>query len=269
MNIFDLRSSQSIAPIVSALVLFACFFIEPTHADAQRARQRAVDRPERNKGNGLLVNLNYGGGRPLADLAIRFGGHQNIGLGLDYITTSNVLIGLESSLLFGTNVKEDPLAILRTPEGDIIGNDQAIADVSLKERGVYLGSRVGYLFGIKHKRSGLLVTVGAGYFQHRIRIQDNTQTMVQLAGDYKTGYDRLTGGLAVSQFIGYQRLVQYSGLSWCVGLESVQAFTQPLRNYDFSTMTANSGKRTDIILGVKLGVIVPFVFEDAPDEIYY
>lgn len=241
----------------------------PQAVSAQRAKQRPIDRPERNKGNGLLTHLNYGAGIPLADLATRFGNHQNIGLGLDYITDGNLLIGLETNFLFGAQVKEDPVAILRTPEGDIIGNDQSLVDFTLKERGLYVGGRIGYLIPVRHKRSGILVSLGGGYLSHRIRLQDNTQTAIQLAGDYKKGYDRLTAGPTITQFLGYMRLVRYSGLNWYAGLESMQAFTQPQRSFDFSTMSAPTGKRTDITLGLKLGIIMPFVFEEAPEDIYY
>ncbi len=252
-----------------ALIAVVNILMIPTSLSAQRTKQRPVERPERNKGNGLLIHLNYGGGIPLADLATRFGNHQTIGLGLDYITKGNLIYGFETNFLFGSKVKEDPVAILRTPEGDIIGNDQVVVDFSLKERGLFWGGRIGYLIPLLHKRSGILVSLGGGYFRHRFRLQDNTGTAIQLAGEYKKGYDRLTAGPALSQFIGYQHLVRNSGLNFYAGVESIQAFTQSQRSYDFSTQMALTGKRTDITLGLKLGFILPFVFESAPEEIYY
>ena len=233
------------------------------------SKSRPVERPERNKGNGFLTHFSYGAAVPAADLAKRFGNHQTVGLGLDYIANSNLVLGAEGTLLFGNKTKEDPLSILRTPDGDIIGNDQTLVDASLRERGLYVGGRIGYLFGLSQKRSGILLTVGAGGFRHRIRIQDNGQNFTQINGDYKKGYDRLVGGLALSQFVGYQHLVRYSGLNWFAGFEAIEGFTKPLRSYDFSTMSVPTGNRKDITFGAKIGMTLPFIFEDKPDEIYY
>jgi hypothetical protein len=253
-----------------SFLLFLAVFLAAKSASTQTLpKLRPVDRPERNKGNGLLVHFGYGAAKPSADLAKRFGPHQNIGLGMDYITEKNLILGLDANFMFGTEVKEDPLGILRTPEGDIIGSDQTLADVVLRERGIYIGGRVGYLFGLMHPRSGILVTIGAGNLRHRIRIQDNNNSMTQINGDYKKGYDRLSGGLALTQFVGYQRIVRYSGLNWFAGVEAMQGFTKPLRSYDFSTMSVPKGNRKDMSFGFKIGLTLPFIGEETPEEIYY
>jgi hypothetical protein len=228
-----------------------------------------VARPERNKGSGFLVHLTAGVGNPSGDLAKRFGIHQCLGLGVDYILKNNFSFGVQSNLLFGTKVKEDPLAILRTPDGDIVGSDQTLVNVGLRERGFYIGGHIAYLLSIKHKRSGILVQVGAGQFTHRIRLQDNSQNFAQLDGAYYKGYDRLAGGLAFSQFIGYQHLARFRGLNWFAGIEAIESNAKPLRSFDFSTMQAATGTRKDRVFGIKLGITLPFVFEERPDQIYY
>jgi hypothetical protein len=250
-----------ISLFVICLAPFASAQIQP--------KQRPVERPERNKGNGILTNLSLSFGIPAADLKKRFGAHQTVALCVDYITQKNLIVGLEGQILFGNSVKENPLTILLTPEGDIIGNDQTLVDFGLRERGGNVQLRLGYLFGIAHQRSGLLTTIGVGGMWHKIRITDNTKNMVQLDGDYIKGYDRLTGGLSLTQFVGYQHLVRYSGLNWFAGFESTQGFTKPQRDYDFSTMSRPQGNRTDVTLGFKIGMTLPFIGEDAPEEIYY
>lgn len=83
----------------------------------------------------------------------------------------------------------------RTPEGDIIGNDRLLASVVLRKRGYYFGGLVGKLFTFNEKRSGIRLTLGAGLLRHWIRIQDDNSSVPELTGDYKKGYDRLTGSL--------------------------------------------------------------------------
>lgn len=236
---------------------------------AQQPKQRALERPERNKGKGVLVHIGYGAGVPAADLAKRFGAHQSINLGTDFILENNIVFGIDGTLLFGQTVKEDPLSILKTPEGTIIGNDQTSSDYRLRQRATNLSVRAGYLFGLKHQRSGLLVTVGMGMFRHKIRIQDDTQNINQISGEYIKGYDRLSGGIAFTQFIGYQHLVRKSGLNWFAGFEGYQSTTKPLRLYDFSSMQYNTGTRRDLVFGFKAGITMPFIFEKTPEEIYY
>jgi hypothetical protein len=248
--------------------VFTLFVSQLAFAQIQ-PKQRPVDRPERNKGNGILTHLGTGFGIPSGDLSKRFGSHQTAGLGVDYITKRNLVLGIEANIIFGSKVKENPLTNLLTPEGDIIGNDQALVDYALRERGTTINLRVGYLFGIMHSRSGIIATFGVGGMQHKIRINDNTNNLNQLDGAYRQGYDRLAGGLTLTQFIGYQHLVRYSGLNWFAGVEATEGFTKPLRDYDFSTMTRPTGKRTDLLFGLKVGMTLPFIGDDVPEEIYY
>jgi hypothetical protein len=233
------------------------------------SKQRALLQPERNKGKGITLGLDYGFAIPAQDLSRRFGFYQIIGVEVDYITTRNLVLGLSGNFQFGSSVKEDPLSILKTPEGNIVGGDQALADYKLRMRGNHIGAKVGYLFGVKHNRSGILVTLGAGRYRHRISVQDNTGSLAHVAGDYKAGYDRLVGGLAVTQFVGYQHLVRYSGLNWYIGVEAMQGFTEQLRLYDFSQMSYNKGKRSDNHFRFKAGIILPFIREAKPEEIFY
>ena len=236
---------------------------------AQISVDPSAGKPARNKGKGILLHIALGQHKPYADLADRFGSHSSLGLGLDFMTRKNFVFGLNGDFLFGTKVLEDPVSILRTPEGDLIGSDQTLVDFKLAQRGWLFSGHLGYLIGVRGKRSGILCLVGAGWMQHKIRLQDNTTNFTQISGDYVKGYDRLTGGLAIKQFIGYQHLASRSGLNWFGGFEAVQAYTEPLRSYDFSTMTVPQGSRKDISIGIKLGLTLPFFKEDNPEEIYY
>ncbi len=233
--------------------------------------QRFPEHPEtdaRNTGQAILTHLTFAGQLPGGDLKDRFGTNGSFGGGAEWISANNFLLGLEGHYMFGNKVKEDPLAILRTPEGDLIGNDQTIADVVLRQRGYYIGGLIGKLFPIGNRRSGIRLTLGAGILNHWIRLQDNTSSVVQITGDYAKGYDRRSGGLALNQFIGWQHLGANRRANWFIGITLSQGFTSSLRSWDFTEMRKLDGGRSDLQFGLKIGWTLPFYLSNA-DKIFY
>ena len=226
-----------------------------------------------NHGDALLIHFYYSGHVPAGDMADRFGGSFMPGAGIDYQTDKgNLILGAEFGYLFGGTVKEDVLAPIRTPEGYIIGEQGGYSDIQLRERGIYLGGHVGKLFPVSEKnhRSGIRVTLGAGVLQHKIRVQDDpSQKAPQLADDYKKGYDRLSNGLALRQFIGYQHLGNEGRINFYAGLDLVQGFTQNRRSYNFDAFAQDTAKRTDLLIGIRVGWTLPFYIGRDPSEIYY
>lgn len=226
------------------------------------------DTEERNKGKAILLHLTFGVHLPVGDMADRFGPDGNFGIGLEYLTANNFILGADGYYLFGTKVNEDPLVILRTPEGDIIGNDRLLASVALRERGYYFGGLAGKLFTFNEKRTGILLTFGAGLLRHWIRIQDDNSSVTQLTGDYKKGYDRLTGGLALNQFIGWQNLAPNRRSNWLIGIEFNEGFTNTLRDWDFNDMRKLDDNRLDLRIGLRVAWTLPF-YQGPAEEIFY
>lgn len=249
------------------LFVFSLICAAALGAQAQRFQEHFME-PERNKGKAFLSHFGFGLGLPGADMAKRYGLAGNAGVGLDFITANNWIVGAETFLLFGSTLNEDPLAIIRLPDGSIIGKDMLLADVVLRERGLYVGGRIGRLFATEKRRSGLRVTLGAGMLRHRIRIQDNSQTVTQITGDYAKGYDRLTGGLALHQFIGWQQLSKNRRNNWILGFEFTQGFTNTLRDWDYSTQAKLDQPRTDLMFGIRAAWTLPLYLTKAA-EIYY
>ncbi len=227
----------------------------------------------RNKGNALLLQLNYAVHKPGGDLADRFGNNFSLGTGADLITDKgNWLFGAGFAYLFGGEVREDVLAGLRTPEGAIIGNDRSYASIELRERGFYAGAHIGKLFslGLPNPRSGIRATVGAGLLQHKIRIQDDPFRKVpQLDENYKKGYDRLSNGLALAGFIGYQVLSMNKRANFYGGFEFTRGFTMSRRDFNFDTRAKDETKRADLLFGVRVGWVIPIYFGKAAGEVYY
>lgn len=226
------------------------------------------DDEDRNQGKAILLHLAFGVHQPVADMADRFGADGDFGIGLEYLTANNFIVGAEGYYFFGTKVKEDPLAILRTPEGDIIGKDRLIASVVLRERGYYFGGMAGKLFVLNKKRAGIRLTCGAGLLRHWIRIQDDNTSVTQLTGDYKKGYDRLTGGLALNQFVGWQHLAGNRRSNFLIGLEFNEGFTNTLRDWDFNDMRKLDESRLDIRIGFRVAWTLPF-YQGGAEDIYY
>ncbi len=226
----------------------------------------------RNRGPALLLDISYAYQVPAGDLADRFGHSFSLGLGLDHITAeSNWLIGLSGNFTFGNSVKEDVLSNLRSPEGYIYGNNQGVADIGLGQRGWFLGLRGGKLvsLGAKNPRSGLRLTLGAGFWEHRVRIREDPSSVVpQVTGSYLKGYDRLSSGMALQQFAGYQHMSKDGRINFYFGVELTEGFTRERRGIGYNTGNDLSGSRLDLNIGFRLGWILPF-FMGGGEEIFY
>jgi hypothetical protein len=206
---------------------------------------------------------------PTGELADRFGQNFAVSAGLHYYPNdSRWYVGGEGSFLFGQTVKRDVLYRLRSPQGFIIGNDRQIADVFLRERGWTAAIEAGRVFG-KHAqlRRGIAAEVGAGILSHHIRVQDDSQSVPQVSGAYRKGYDYLTLGFMVSQSIGYQYSSRDKRINFRIGLEIMEAFTRNQRQINFDTFAAEPGRRMDVLWGVKATWILRLVTGE--QEIYY
>jgi hypothetical protein len=127
---------------------------------------------------------------------------------------------------------------------------------------------VGKIFTFKQKRSGIRLTLGAGWLSHKIRIQDDKSSVTELTGDYIKGYDRLTAGLGLQQFIGWQHLAANRRANWMLGFEFGQAFTNTRRDWDFTERRKLDQKRVDLRFGIRAAWTIPFYVGNAK-EIFY
>lgn len=219
------------------------------------------------------MSFEYGIHLPLADMQDRFGMNFQLGGHLERMhSKSKILYGSSFHFLFGSVVREDVLANLRTTDGGIIGNDRRFANVGLRERGFNAQLYFGKIFNLVegHYASGIKLTVGAGLLQHKIRIQDNSRTVAELSGDYIKGYDRLTNGLSANLFLGYQHLGKNRRINFIAGMDFIAAFTQSRRDFDFLLMRKDDTQRTDLLVGFKAGWILPIGAgaQEAGDIIY-
>jgi hypothetical protein len=241
---------------------FLCFFIAISFFAKAQIRT----------GTTLLINTHYGFAASGADLGQRFGNCQHTGLGIEWMSNrKSWIVGADGSFVFGKNVKENPIEKLYNVETFIYGVNKELAIIFLRERGFLWQGYVGKLIKIHptNARAGLRVTAGAGYMQHRIRLQDDQESISQISGDYKKGYDRLTGGLMFTQFIGYQYLSRNRRINFSVGFEFNEGFTKSLRDWNFDTKSKDTAQRFDLLYGLRTSLVLPLYFGDTAEHDEY
>lgn len=219
-----------------------------------------------------IIMVDYSYDLPGVDLIKRFGANSDLGGGFMFKTKGNWLFGVKGGFLFGEKVKEDNiLANISTSENYVIDKGGTYADIYLYERGFYFTGNIGKIMalGKPNPNSGLFINVGGGYLQHKIRIENPDKTAPQVEGDYKKGYDRLTGGWCATQFIGYIYFSNKKIYNFYGGLEIKEGWTQSLREYNFDTRTKDTQKRLDVLFGFKVGWCLPFYKKTGQTFYYY
>lgn len=218
----------------------------------------------------VMIRPSYGIQLPGADLANRFGFNQTVGLATTYKNKLGWMISAEGDFIFGNRITEPNLfSMLTTTEGTIIGEDGLYGDIRVFERGYYITLSFGRLFKVlkPNPNCGFIVEGGVGFFQHKIKIQDKKNSVPSLNGDYVKGYDHLTNGLSVREFIGYQYISNHRLVNFYGGVEFLQGFTKNRRDYNYSEMSADPSTRFDMLMGIRVGWIIP-LFKEAPEEFY-
>lgn len=208
---------------------------------------------------------------PAGDMADRFGKNTTLGLDFSYKSKGNWLFTVGGHFMFGNNVKElGILDSLRGNTGEIIDENGQFAVVGLDQRGMYWGASITKVIPLLkvNKNSGLSISLGGGYLQHRIRIY-STNTVPQLSDEYKKGYDRLTFGPALSQSIGYRFLDPKKRLNFFLGFEIIEGFTQNRRSLNFDTRVADTKSRLDLLYGLKVSLSVPLYLKKAEEEEFF
>ncbi|HNQ66851.1 MAG TPA: hypothetical protein PKN32_00610 [Bacteroidales bacterium] len=222
--------------------------------------------------NLLKCEVNYSFHMPSGDMADRFGLSSTIGIGFENKFKSNWTLGVEFNYIFGGNIKDSTsmLTGLMTESGYIINKYGEYGTFLLSERGFYGGAKIGKLIPVwgPNKNSGIIVNVGAGLLQHQIRIENKDNNTPPILGDYKKGYDRLSNGLCLREFIGYQYLDNKGLINFYFGIEFYQAWTKCRRDYNFDTMQRDDTERKDYLSGIRIGWILP-LYRKAPNKYYY
>jgi len=219
-----------------------------------------------------MISFTYGHYLPAGDLLKRFGNNSGIGGAFHYKLKNNFIIGAEGNFMFSRNVKEDGILapIDSDDNGYVFNEDGQVAQILLFERGYTLGITTGKIFPIigPNPNSGLMIKAGIGFMQHKIRIEHQLDIIPQLEGDYIKGYDRLSNGLMLSQFIGYFNMSSNRFTNFYIGAEFFEGFTQNRRGFNYDTRQTDTARRTDIFMGMKIGWCI-LLYKRTASNYYY
>jgi len=221
--------------------------------------------------NIFSISATYGYFLPGGDLKNRFGNNSTIGPAITYKTKSNWVYGLDWNLIFGNKINEDSIfKSIATSSGEIIDGNGYPAYINLYERGFVSSVKFGKLIPLNsyNPNSGLILLASVGFLQHKIRIDNPDNAAYQIKGDYKKGYDQLTNGLSISEYIGYMFYGKNNLINFYSGFEFTQAWTQNRRSYNFNTQSKDVSKRLDLMIGAKIGWMIP-IYNRKPSKYYY
>jgi hypothetical protein len=216
------------------------------------------------------ITVGYGYSTPSGDLASRFGNNGSLEIGFHIKDKKNWYYGVQFNYLFGNHVHEpNLLSNLLTSQGEILDEQGEIATMFIQERGFNVFFQGGKLFPVlgSNKNSGILITTGVGLLQHKIRLEHQEAKITQLEGDYLKGYDRLTNGLSLNQFIGYYLLSNNRLINFYIGAQATEGFTQSRRDWNLDTQTQDTEKRLDMLFGLRAGWILN-LYQRAPNDFY-
>lgn len=248
-------------------ILIFWLFFTASQINAQDVRFTGFEAQQ-----GFLIGVNYGVYQPLSDLQDRFGAFTALSLNTQYKTKQNWQFGLDYQWQFGDNVKENNMLDgLRNSEGQIIDANGQYSVVRMHQRGSMLSANVAKILPLNenNSNSGIFIEAGLGLYWHKIFFLSSRTTIPQLQEDYLKGYDRLSGGLVLRQWMGYQYLDPRKRINFRVGLELAEAFTQSWRSWDTDLMLADESKRRDLFSGLRVSLLLPVYTKAAEDEIFF
>jgi hypothetical protein len=208
---------------------------------------------------------------PFGDLQKRYGYGGVVGANLSYKNKKNWMFDAQYGYLFGRIVKEDSiLKNVLTSQGFVLNKNASPAEVILFERGFIACAKIGKIIPVfdSNPNSGIHIGAGAGLFQHRIKIQETSQSTPQILGDYAKGYDRLTNGFMLAQSFGYSHFSDYKLINYFIGVEFFEGFTENRRTVNYDTGLHDATKRIDIFGSVVIRWYFP-IYKRKPQDFYF
>jgi hypothetical protein len=217
-----------------------------------------------------MVSVHFSGQLPYGDMAKRFGENAAVGGSFIFKHRRTWTLGMDGAYFWGKKVRENVLVNMKNADGFVIDNEGFPADLRITERGFNAYVTIGKVFPkLGHNpNSGLIINLGFGYLQHKIKLYDGQQKIAAIKGDLKKGYDRLSGGPAMEQYIGYLYLSDNRLINFEVGFEFHEAITKSYRGFNYDTQMPDTQTRMDYLIGLRLGWVLP-LYRRGPQKFYY
>lgn len=249
---------------MNKLLLLLFLFIQVLKSNAQQIQ------PISEGGNRIIdFRVHYTWQTPMQDLASRFGTLHLVGAGVSYKTTKNWLLEAEMGYQFGGDIREQGLLLFLTnSSGYLMNNSGFNASYYVGARGLTTTARIGRMFPLfkSMPNSGIMITAGGGYYMHKINIIVSNNDVSLLSENYKKGYDRLTAGFGLSEFIGYVFHSKNKYFNFYLGVELNQAYTKSLRGYNYDVMQYDNATRHDFTVGYRFGWSFPVYLGGSNDD---
>jgi len=146
----------------------------------------------------------------------------------------------------------------------------ATTDIGFEFRGVSFHLQGGKIIPVsqRFRNSGIWLKCGIGVTQHFMNIKTPQEEIRSLSGEYKKGYDKLTLGFSLYQFVGYAHMTKRNLFCLYGGVEFFENFAKRQRDYDYSLMRKDDTKRFEAMVGFKIGWIIPLYKHD-PNAVFH
>ena len=216
--------------------------------------------------------FNYNYQIPIGKLSTTFGHNSAIGASYFLENKNNIILGIESNYLFGSNIKDSNIfENITTSTGAIIAANGQYANINLMQRGFDAYIFGGYtLHFSKENLSGIYLFQGLGYLEYKIFIDTKNQNIPQLNEDMKEGYDRFSNGISAKSSIDYKYYHHKGRFQMSIGLNYTFAYTKNQRTYDFQKNEYYSNKREwNKLIGLKTEIIIPIQRKNQEEFFYY
>ena len=216
-----------------------------------------------------IINPHFSLQQSVLDMADNYG--MSSGLGLDFmqISRNNFVYGVGTQFIFGSDIKDTTLLDhLMDDRENIFGENGEISSITLFERGYHFALKLGYFRPIIDNFKGPIALFGLGFIQHKTRIQVETNNVPNLEDDYLKMYDALTNGLSASLFVGWMHMSEKGKGHFYAGFDVANGFTQNRRSYNYNVNGPITTRRNDLLMGFKLGWVIP-ISKRSNQEFYY
>tara|TARA_B100001287_G_scaffold276840_1_gene289949 strand:+ start:3394 stop:4182 length:789 start_codon:yes stop_codon:yes gene_type:complete len=228
---------------------------------------------------GPLVKVHLAIQNPKGDLKKDYGTNINIGCSFGWKYKTNNTLELDYNFIHSKNVKYTGIINHLLNSQNWIINQYGEPNLYvLYHRGGQISLDLGKIFNwvgfhLKspigpNQNCGIHLKTGVGGMFHKIRIENENNTIPQLSKQYLKYYDRLTIGFLTKQYIGYHHMSNNKLINFSIGVEVIEGFTKGMRDYQIDLMGPYLNNRLDIYIGIRAGWIFP-VFRQTPNDFYY
>ncbi|MDZ4758474.1 MAG: hypothetical protein SGJ10_10125 [Bacteroidota bacterium] len=247
------------------VIIVSLFGLAHSHIYAQE--KKPMKRPNR----AVTYNFQYTPLKPMGEMGKKFGLMNAIGFGMGYKSNNRWQFGVFGRFMFGNSVTMvNPLQYINTIDGDIINADGSLIQPRYYSRGLQIMAEAGKIFLLNKKRNtgtGILLTFGAGYIHHKLRLEIPGEGAPQLYPDYKHGYDRFHSGLCISQYIAYQYMdPRNRTVNFQIGLELNEAFTVNRRGFNYDERQYDTKTKLDYFPAMRFCWFIPQYLKGFTDD---